>query len=81
MVSTAEDLLAYGRALGTGEGLLQPEQQAERLDSFISDLPPYDQPPINGDAGLRPRPHPRSRMDRPQRFDSRSLGLVAINVR
>jgi D-alanyl-D-alanine carboxypeptidase len=51
MVSTAEDLLAYGRALGTGEGLLQPEQQAERLDSFISDLPPYDQPPINGDAG------------------------------
>ena len=51
MVSTVEDLLAYGRALGTGEGLLQPEQQAERLDSFISDLPPYNQPPINGDAG------------------------------
>ena len=28
MISTVGDLLAYGRALGTGEGLLPPEQQA-----------------------------------------------------
>src|ERR687894_696788 len=41
MISTVEDLLVYGRALGTGEGLLPPEQQAERLNSFLSeDLPP-----------------------------------------
>ncbi len=41
MISTVEDLLVYGRALGTGEGLLPPEQQAERLDSFLSDdVPP-----------------------------------------
>jgi D-alanyl-D-alanine carboxypeptidase len=48
MISTVEDLLVYGRALGTGEGLLPPEQQAERLDSFISDLPPLNQPPLEG---------------------------------
>jgi D-alanyl-D-alanine carboxypeptidase len=41
MISTVEDLLVYGRALGTGEGLLPPEQQTERLDSFLGDdLPP-----------------------------------------
>jgi D-alanyl-D-alanine carboxypeptidase len=41
MISTVEDLLVYGRALGTGEGLLPPEQQAERLNSFLSDdVPP-----------------------------------------
>jgi D-alanyl-D-alanine carboxypeptidase len=45
MISTVEDLLAYGRVLGsTGEGLLPPEQQAERLDSFVGDVPP-----LNGD--------------------------------
>jgi D-alanyl-D-alanine carboxypeptidase len=48
MISTMDDLLIYGRALGTGEGLLAPEQQAERLDSFVSDLPPLDQPPLEG---------------------------------
>jgi D-alanyl-D-alanine carboxypeptidase len=48
MISTVEDLLAYGRALGTGEGLLPPDQQAERLDSFISNLPPLNQPPLEG---------------------------------
>jgi D-alanyl-D-alanine carboxypeptidase len=48
MISTAEDMLAYGRALGTGEGLLPAEQQAERLDSFVSDLPPLNQPPLKG---------------------------------
>jgi D-alanyl-D-alanine carboxypeptidase len=41
MISTVDDLLVYGRALGTGEGLLPPEQQAERLNSFLGeDLPP-----------------------------------------
>ncbi len=48
MISTVEDLLTYGRALGTGEGLLSPKQQAERLDSFVSDLPPLNQPPLAG---------------------------------
>jgi D-alanyl-D-alanine carboxypeptidase len=40
MISTVEDLLVYGRAMGTGEGLLPSEQQAERLNSFVTDLPP-----------------------------------------
>jgi D-alanyl-D-alanine carboxypeptidase len=40
MISIVEDLLVYGRALGTGEGLLPPEQQAERLDSFLGGPPP-----------------------------------------
>ncbi len=41
MISTVEDLLVYGRALGTGEGLLSPDQQAQRLDSFLGeDIPP-----------------------------------------
>ena len=41
MISTLDDLLVYGRALGTGEGLLPPEQQAERLGSFPGeDVPP-----------------------------------------
>ena len=35
MISTVDDLLVYGRALGTGEGLLPPGQQAERLNSFM----------------------------------------------
>jgi D-alanyl-D-alanine carboxypeptidase len=51
MISTVEDLLIYGRALGTGKGLLSPEQQSERLDSFVSDVPPLNQPPINGELG------------------------------
>jgi D-alanyl-D-alanine carboxypeptidase len=52
MISTVEDLLAYGRVLGsTGEGLLPPEQQAQRLDSFVSDVPPLNQPPLNGELG------------------------------
>jgi D-alanyl-D-alanine carboxypeptidase len=48
MISTVEDLLVYGRALGTGEGLLPSKQQAERLDSFVSDVPPLNQPPLKG---------------------------------
>ena len=34
MIGTASDLLAYGRALGTGEGLLSEAAQTERLSSF-----------------------------------------------
>jgi D-alanyl-D-alanine carboxypeptidase len=49
MISTVEDLLVYGRALGTGEGLLPPKQQSERLDSFVSDVPPLNQPPLEGE--------------------------------
>ena len=48
MISTVDDLLVYGRALGTGEGLLPSEQQAERLDSFVSDVPPLNQAPLKG---------------------------------
>lgn len=35
LTSTAQELLSLGRAMGTGEGLLPPEQQAERLDSML----------------------------------------------
>jgi D-alanyl-D-alanine carboxypeptidase len=49
MISTVNDLLLYGRALGTGKGLLSPEQQSERLDSFVDDVPPLNQPPLKGD--------------------------------
>jgi D-alanyl-D-alanine carboxypeptidase len=49
MISTVDDLLVYGRALGTGKGLLSPEQQSQRLDSFVSDVPPLNQPPLKGD--------------------------------
>ena len=51
MISTVDDLLAYGRALGTGKGLLSPAQQDERIDSLVSDVPPFDQPPLKGDNG------------------------------
>jgi D-alanyl-D-alanine carboxypeptidase len=51
MISTVDDLLAYGRAMGTGKGLLSPEQQDERIDSLASDVPPFDQPPLKGDYG------------------------------
>jgi CubicO group peptidase (beta-lactamase class C family) len=49
MISTVGDLLVYGRALGTGKGLLPPEQWSERLHSFVSDVPPLNQPPLKGD--------------------------------
>ena len=49
MISTADDLLVYGRALGTGKGLLSPEKQSERLGSFVSDVPPLNKPPLKGD--------------------------------
>jgi D-alanyl-D-alanine carboxypeptidase len=51
MISTIDDLLAYGRALGTGKGLLSPAQQDERIDSLVSDVPPLNQPPLKGDYG------------------------------
>jgi D-alanyl-D-alanine carboxypeptidase len=51
MISTVGDLLAYGRALGTGKGLLSPAQQDERIDSLVSDVPPLNQPPFKGDFG------------------------------
>ncbi|HYO33018.1 MAG TPA: serine hydrolase domain-containing protein [Nocardioidaceae bacterium] len=34
IISNMPDLLTYGRALGTGQGLLRPGAQAERLQSF-----------------------------------------------
>ncbi len=34
MISSTRDLLAYGRALGTGQGLLPAKAQIERLSSF-----------------------------------------------
>jgi D-alanyl-D-alanine carboxypeptidase len=49
MISTVGDLLLYGRALGTGKVLLPPEAQSERLGSFVSDVPPLNQPPLKGD--------------------------------
>ena len=51
MISTVDDLLAYGRALGTGKGLLSPAQQDERIDSLVSEVPPFNQPPLKGDYG------------------------------
>src|ERR687889_787578 len=49
MISTVGDLLVYGRALGTGKSLLSSQTQSERLDSFVSDVPPLNQPPLKGD--------------------------------
>ncbi|KUG56355.1 serine hydrolase [Kocuria rosea subsp. polaris] len=34
LISDMDDLLVYGRAMGTGHGLLDPEAQRERLTSF-----------------------------------------------
>jgi D-alanyl-D-alanine carboxypeptidase len=51
MISTVDDLLAYGRAMGSGKGLLSRAQQDERIDSLVSDVPPFDQPPLKGDYG------------------------------
>jgi D-alanyl-D-alanine carboxypeptidase len=49
MISTVDDLLVYGRALGTGKDLLSPQAQKERLDSFVDDVPPLNRPPLEGD--------------------------------
>ena len=39
IVSNLDDLLTWGEALGTGEGILDAETQAARLDSFDFDVP------------------------------------------
>jgi D-alanyl-D-alanine carboxypeptidase len=44
MISNLDDLLVWGEALATGEGILTPETQAERLDSFDFDVPVYAGP-------------------------------------
>jgi D-alanyl-D-alanine carboxypeptidase len=40
LISSLDDLLVYGRALGTGEGLLSPELQDQRLASMDREVPP-----------------------------------------
>jgi D-alanyl-D-alanine carboxypeptidase len=44
MISNLDDLLVWGQALVTGEGILSSEMQAERLDSFDFDVPVYAGP-------------------------------------
>jgi D-alanyl-D-alanine carboxypeptidase len=44
MISNMDDLLVWGEALVTGEGILSSEMQAERLDSFDFDVPVYAGP-------------------------------------
>ena len=51
LISTVYDLLVYGRATGTGDGLLSPEQQQERLDSFNPKIPP-ESPKLSYGIGL-----------------------------
>ena len=41
MISSIDDLLTYGRALGTGQGLLDPSEQEQRLSSFSADRGTY----------------------------------------
>jgi D-alanyl-D-alanine carboxypeptidase len=43
LISNADDMLVYGRALGTGEGLLTPEFQEQRIASLNADIPPLDE--------------------------------------
>ena len=44
MLSDLDDLLDWGEALGTGEGILSPETQADRLNSFDFSVPVYVSP-------------------------------------
>ena len=44
MISNLDDMLVWGEALATGEGILSPGAQAERLDSFDFDIPVYRGP-------------------------------------
>jgi D-alanyl-D-alanine carboxypeptidase len=44
MISDLDDLLVWGEALGTGEGILSPEVQADRLGSFDYSIPVYAGP-------------------------------------
>jgi D-alanyl-D-alanine carboxypeptidase len=41
MISDIDDLLVWGNALSTGEGILSPETQAERINSFDFSVPVY----------------------------------------
>ncbi|WP_214466464.1 serine hydrolase domain-containing protein [Microbacterium flavescens] len=47
MISDLDDLLVWGEALATGEGILSSEWQATRLDSFDFDVPVYLGPDQN----------------------------------
>jgi D-alanyl-D-alanine carboxypeptidase len=40
LISSVDDLLVYGRALGTGKGLLSPALQNQRLHSMDREVPP-----------------------------------------
>src|SRR5262249_53934153 len=40
LISTADDMLVYAHALGTGHGLLTPKLQQERIASLNGDIPP-----------------------------------------
>jgi D-alanyl-D-alanine carboxypeptidase len=51
LISTVRDLLVYGRATGTGEGLLSPGLQQQRLDSFNPRIPP-ESPTLSYGFGL-----------------------------
>ncbi|MCC5953201.1 MAG: beta-lactamase family protein [Acidimicrobiia bacterium] len=44
VISNLDDLLVWGEALGTGEGILSPETQAARLSSFDFDVPVFTGP-------------------------------------
>jgi D-alanyl-D-alanine carboxypeptidase len=44
MISNLNDLLVWGEALGTGEGILSPATQARRLASFDLSIPIYGGP-------------------------------------
>lgn len=41
MVSDLDDLLSWGKALATGEGVLSPQSQARRIGSFDFSVPVY----------------------------------------
>jgi D-alanyl-D-alanine carboxypeptidase len=41
MISDMDDLLVWGEALSTGEGIVSPETQAERVNSFDFSVPVY----------------------------------------
>ena len=51
LISTIDDLLTYGHAFGTGDGLLDPAVQKERLDSFLTKPPPLS-PQLSYGIGL-----------------------------
>lgn len=48
LISTTDDLLTMGRALGTGNGILDDATQRLRLESFLD---PSQSPPASGDGG------------------------------